>query len=193
MTVRILTSSDFDALAELTLSRENFLGVPEDKLEMQRAFAVANMRDLLATGNSLGAVFAYEDSAGIMQGAVITLVSTTHPCYFLNKAYTRPGASLSVLSSIFTETIKYYEELGYKRFYTMYKKELVETYHRLWKVSNCLKEYVSYTELELAPQERPKHSDFWELLSGRQLYMDAMVIRGFLKLDESATIWRNES
>jgi len=178
--IRILDKDDFDAVADLIVSRQQFLGVAQEHLEMHRKFSAANAKDLLRAGPAIGNIIASEED-GILTGALFTLVSLQQPCYYVNKAYTRPGAELSTLANLFDATIQHYEELGYNRFYTMYKKANVAAYHRLWKTTAILKNYIRYTELELDVHERPKFADYWELLCGRQLYMDPMVIRAFIR------------
>lgn len=189
MTVRVLTLDDYEALAELSLSRSAFLGVDPERLEIQRKFATANMKDLLTVGQSYGTAFGLFNAENTLVAAIITLVSTNQPAYFLNKAFTAPGTTISALPELFNAMIVHYEGLGYKRFFTMYKSSLVDVYQRLWRCTDNLKGYISYTELDLDAQERPKHADIWELLSGRQLYVDPMSVRGFIKLDNNYRIW----
>jgi hypothetical protein len=172
-------------------SRSTFLGVPSgDATTLHRVISLATAKDLLAVGPSLGRVFGlYTD--GQLDAAVFTVVSTAHPCYYVNKAYTRPGSPLSVLSELFEHLIQVYEQLGYSRFYTLYRRDDIATYHKLWRTSKVLKNYITYSDLEIEPNIRPKHSDFWELLFGRSLYKATMVVRGFIRKSDS--MFFNES
>jgi hypothetical protein len=190
MTVRILTEQDAELIIDLMGAREDFLGVPEVFRDTFKKFAAANVLDLLKTGGSMGRAFGLiNDETGELDGAIITLISNAQPCWFLNKAYTRPGSKLDTLAQLFTYAIQFYEEMGYKRFYTMYKKDLLETYHRLWRTSTVLQAYISYTDMIIAPTERPKHSDFWEYLMGRQIYQEPMVVRGFIRRDPETEMY----
>jgi hypothetical protein len=109
------------------------------------------------------------------------LFSNQTPCFYINKAYTRPEAPLETLSVGLKCVIKHHEQLGYKRFYALYSKHHLETYKRLWRKNALLQDYDCYTEYESAPNERPKFQELWELLYGRMLYNEPMIVRGFIK------------
>ena len=183
-TLTQLTLSNYADLEGLMTSRNRFLAVAGDNQDSFRKIGLTTAYDLLNVGPDVGRIFgAYVDDA--LVGAAFTSVSSTHPCFYLNKAYTSPGAPADVLPVLLEHLIWVYSELGYKRFYTLYRKQDLETYHRLWRTASVLKDYVAYTDYESAPNERPKHSDFWELLYGRSLYPEEMMVRAFVKKDDT--------
>ncbi len=189
--IRHLSIDDYPQLASLMESRDTFLGVPPgEATDLHRTISLATAKDLLQVGPSLGRVFGLF-SGDVLAAAVFTVISTSHPCYYVNKAYTRPGSSLSSLSEIFEYLIETYERLGYRRFYTLYRQSDIATYHKLWRTSKVLKNYITYSDIEVEPHIRPKHSDFWELLFGRSLYRSTMVVRGFIR--KSSSMFFNES
>lgn len=178
--IRTLGVDDFESVSDLIVARQQFLGVPSGHIELHREFSKENAKDILRAGPSIGNIFGYfQDDE--LYGALFTLISSAQPCYYVSKAYTHPSAGIEVLPSLMSSAVAHFESIGYLRFYTMYKKENHATYTRLWRTSSIMKSYISYTDLELNMHERPKFSDYWELLCGRQLYMDPMLIRGFIK------------
>lgn len=183
-TLTQLTLAQYADLEELMSSRSRFLAVAGDNAEAFRKIGLTTAYDLLSVGPDVGRVFGRYENEKLV-GAAFTVISSTHPCYYLNKAYTTSDADLTVLPSLFEFLISEYEKLGYKRFYTLYRKQDIPTYHRLWRTSKVLTNYVSYTDYESAPNERPKHSDFWELMYGRSLYPVEMVVRAFIRKDET--------
>jgi hypothetical protein len=187
-----LTPSDYSRLALLMESRNTFLGVPAgDATNLHKVISLSTAKDLLAVGPSLGRIFGLYDEIGTLDAAVFTVVSQSHPCYYVNKAYTRPGVGLDVLPQLFKHVLVEYELLGYRRFYTLYRQDDIATYHKLWRTTKVLSNYITYSDLEIEPNIRPKHSDFWELLFGRSLYKSTMVVRGFIRKSES--MFFNES
>ncbi len=191
LTCRELTLVDFDILKDLMLSRSRFLAVSEEGTAGHRQGSVASAFDMLYVGNSIGRIFGAFDSKGVLVGAAFTVVSSSHPCYYLNKAYTLANAEEQPLPQLFAYVISTYESLGYKRFYTLYRKQDIAIYHRLWRTSKVLANYVSYTDYESAPNERPKFKDYWELMYGRILYPVPMVVRGFVS--KAANMFYNET
>lgn len=190
--IRQLSPEDYSQLANLMESRNSFLGVPAgEATALHKTISLSTAKDLLDVGPSLGRIFGLYDEAGTMDAAVFTVVSQSHPCYYVNKAYTRPGVSLDVLPQLFKALICEYERLGYRRFYTLYRQDDIATYHKLWRTTTVLSNYITYSDLEIEPNIRPKHSDFWELLFGRSLYKSTMVVRGFVLKSES--MFFNES
>jgi len=190
--IKQLTASDYPSLANLMESRSSFLGVPAgEATALHKTISLSTAKDLLDVGPSLGRIFGLYDETGTMDAAVFTVVSQSHPCYYVNKAYTRPGVGLDVLPQLFKDLIVEYERLGYRRFYTLYRQDDIATYHKLWRTTTVLSNYITYSDLEVAPNIRPKHSDFWELLFGRSLYKSTMVVRGFILKSES--MFFNES
>ncbi len=184
--IRQLTPSDYAHLVDLMESRSTFLGVPAgEATTMHKVISLSTAKDLLDVGPGLGRIFGLYDEADTLDAAVFTVVSQSHPCYYVNKAYTRPGVSLDVLPQLFKHLICAYERLGYRRFYTLYREADIATYHKLWRTTSVLSEYITYSDLEIEPNIRPKHSDFWELLFGRSLYKSTMVVRGFIRKSES--------
>lgn len=190
--IRLLSPADYPKLADLMESRSSFLGVPAgEATELHRMISLSTAKDLLDVGPSLGRIFGLYDEVGTMDAAVFTVISQSHPCYYVNKAYTRPGVGLDVLPQVFRALILEYENLGYRRFYTLYRQSDIATYHKLWRTLKVLSNYITYSDLEVEPNIRPKHSDFWELLFGRSLYKSTMVVRGFIRKSES--MFFNES
>lgn len=190
LTTKVLELKDYDDLVGLMLSRSSFLAVPEQAIHTHKMVSMANARDLLSVGQGVGRIFGLYDDQQILQGVVFTAISQAQPCYFVNKAYTRPDSPGQTLPMLFEFLIKTYEGLGYRRFYTMYREQDIEVYHKLWRTSTVLKDYISYSDLEVKPNTRPKHSDFWELMFGRMLFETTMVIRGFV--NKNANMYFNE-
>lgn len=189
MEVVKLTKDDLDPLIELIQSRSNFIGFDESQIHLHQKVSIQNAADLLNVGDAYGSVFGLW-SNNQLEGALFTALSFAQPCYFITKAYTRPGASLSTLSDLFDHTIRYYEKRGFQRFYTLYRKDDIGKYHRLWRTTKVLKNYISYTDLEVPPLTRVKHSDYWDLMFGRALFPVTMSVRGFVY--KSDTMFMNE-
>jgi hypothetical protein len=176
--LRELGPTDFDGLSDLISARGSFLSVSPQSVLAHREVSLMAALNLLDTPGQ-GRIFGlFEEKA--IHAAVFTLISPTHPCFYIQKAYTAPESRKDSLALLFEHLIARYEELGYGRFYTMYRKQDLEIYHRLWRTSKVLRNYVSYTDLEIEPNIRPKHSEYWELLFGRMLFKDTMFIRGFV-------------
>lgn len=185
MKTRALTPVDFEPLQDLMLARESFLGVHEQSLDILKQTAVETARDLLFVGPQVGTVFGTFDDQDALVAAVFTSVSAAHPCYYVNKAYTSPGASLASLSEAFSSVIAHYESLGYSRFYTLYRERDIDLYQRLWRTARSLDGYMSYTDLSIPANTRPKQSEIWEMMMGRILYVTPMVVRGFIRVSET--------
>lgn len=169
---------------KVMFSRQKFLNITDpEALEMQRYMAHINLRSILDPQfSSIGTAFGvWHEESTEMQALVITLFSTQQPCYYINKAYTLPDANLNVLPVALKSIMEYHEELGYKRFYALYSQTNLELYKRLWRKSALLQNYDCYTEYESAPNERPKFQEFWELLYGRMLYNEHMIVRAFIQ------------
>ena len=168
-------------------SRKSFLQMDETFGSLQKHLATVNMRNVLDPYFSdLGTAFGvWSDDGQTLWGLVFTLLSNQQPCYYINKAYTRPDAPLNVLPTGLKKVIRHHEDLGYRRFYALYSKSQLETYKRLWRKHDLLVGYDCYTEYESAYNERPKFQEFWELLYGRMLYRDTMIVRAFIKRDPS--------
>lgn len=188
MTIKLLTLDDLQAITVLT--EKPTIGVSEDQHLSFLNVEQANLKDLLNVGLKAGAVFGYfSDSVGeeaTLLGYLVTCVSENQPCYFVRKARTKTGAPLNVLSDLFYAAIKQHEQWGYKRFYCLYRQSDIATYRRLWRMNTLANTYLAYSDLVVPPDLRPKHADFWDLLFGRSLYTETMVVRGFIRLDDTA-------
>jgi hypothetical protein len=182
MHATLLTSLNAPQVERVMNSRQEFLSVHGTQYDLQRKMSAINANTLLDSSfYGLGNLFGvWDDEATEMQGMVMTLFSAAQPCYFINKAYTIPGASSAVLPTAFKKIIEYHEELGYRRFYCMYPKSKYDVYQRLWRTSSILTNYSVYTEYESMPLERPKFQEIWELLFGRILYNETMLVRSFV-------------
>lgn len=187
---RVLELHDYEALGALMESRDSFLAIAPESLKMHREISISTAYDLLKVGPSVGTIFGAYDAQGQLWGVAFTAISSAQPCYFLNKAYTRPGAQRSLLPNLFEFLILHYEKLGYQRFCTLYREQDIATYHRLWRTTTVLRNYVSYSDLRTEVNERPKYSDYWELMYGRILYPVPMVVRAFVR--KSETMYFNE-
>lgn len=186
MTSRLLTLEDMPAIQDLVHARDFTLGVDPSSHATVQAFSLGLLEDLLKNGLGVGAAFGLFDGDQL-NGLLVSCLSSAHPCYFVRKAHTRPGLGLthSVLSELFSACIEHHEQRGFERFYTLYRSSDIGIYHRLWRTSSVLKNYVAYTDLEMQPNIRPKYSDFWELLFGRTLYNVPMSVRGFVRKSPS--------
>ena len=184
MLVKALTQSDLPSVEKLIRARSKTLAVSSEFQETHTKMSLLNAQDLLSCGATQGQLFgAFEGEA--LVGTLTIVVSKAQPCYFVRKAYTVPGVPLSTLPELFSAVIASYEGLGYKRFYTMYNEKDISLYHRLWRTNSTLRNYLSYTDMVVPPNVRPKHSDVWELLFGRSLYPEPMAIRGFIHKDHT--------
>lgn len=183
MYVATLTHLNVQAATDLVMSRSNFLAIKDpEMLELQQRMTILNLQNVLDEKfTSLGTVFgAWSDDGTVLQALLVTILSTNQPCWYINKAYTRPGADLSALSLLWASAIKHHKDLGYKRFYCLYPEQKFDVYQRLWRTDSLLKDYLVYTEYRSAPLERLKFQEFWELLYGRILYNEPMLVRAFI-------------
>ncbi len=196
MEVRILRYEDADAIKELIETRDRMLGISNpDQLQMMREQGHLNTLNLLRHSDlehQMGRIFGCFEN-GVLVGVLYTVTSTEQPCWYMTRAHTRKGVTNgpSILGSLTREAVSLYEAAGFRRFYTMYPKRYIAAYQPLWKTSDSLHGYHSYTDLEVPPLTKPKFNDFWELLLGRALYTNTMVIRGFIKVFGVDTIQRN--
>lgn len=190
MRVTPIKVTDLPLVEALVRSRQTTLAVSPEFQDMHTKMSLASVSDLLACGESVGRVFGAFNDTGDLLGIVTVALSRAQPCYFIRKAYTSPEAPLKTLSELFTAVIAHYEALGYGRFYTMYSNDNIGLYHRLWRTASTLTNYVTYTDLVIPANVRPKHSDVWELLFGRSLYPEDMAIRGFIRKND--TMFFNE-
>lgn len=188
MEIAKLTKDDLDPLIEIIQSRSNFIGFDESQVRLHQKVSIQKAADLFNVGDAYGSVFGLW-SNNRLEGALFTALSFAQPCYFITKAYTRPGASLSTLSNLYDHTVRYYEQRGFQRFYILYRKDYIGKYRRLCR-TEVLRNYISYTDLEVPPLTRVKHSDYWELLFGRALFPVTMSVRGFVY--KSDTMFMNE-
>ena len=182
----VLSQLDADDVASVMESRTSFLSTSGEQFEMQRHFAKINMQNILDPHfSSMGMTFGVWSNDGdrtkTLMGVIFTLFSSQQPCYFLNKAYTCPTAPVNTLAIGLKKVMEHHESLGYKRFYALYSKTKLEVYKKLWHKSTLLQGYDCYTDYESAPDERPKFQEFWELLYGRMLYKETMIVRAFVK------------
>lgn len=187
MYATVLTSLNSDQAESLMNSRKQFLAVDDRMHDLQKHLAAVNMRNVLDPHfASLGTAFGvWHEDSNEMQGLLFTLFSNQQPCYYINKAYTRPGAPVDTLPVGLKRVIEHHEVLGYRRFYALYSQDNLELYKRLWRKSALLQNYDCYTEYESAPNERPKFQEFWELLYGRMLYNETMIVRAFIQHEHS--------
>ena len=187
MHASVLTRDNAKQALEVMQSRKNFLAITDaEALETQRYMAQRNLENLMDPHfAAMGTLFGVWSDAGQMQALLITLFSNQQPCFYINKAYTVPGATLDVLPVGLKLVMQHHEALGYRRFYALYSKSNLETYKRLWRKSALLKDYDCYTEYESAPLERPKFQEFWEMLFGRMLYNEPMIVRAFIQQEHA--------
>lgn len=191
MQVKPLTPTELSSIETLIKTRSRTLAVSPEFQDMHTKMTLLNVQDLMSVGPEVGQVFGAFDDEGLMIGILIVVLSSSQPCYFVRKAYTVPKAPLKTLSKMFEFIIQFYEKLGYKRFYTMYNADDIGLYHRLWRTGSTLRNYITYTDLTVPANVRPKHSDVWELLFGRSLYPEPMVVRAFIRKDD--TMFLNET
>lgn len=182
MLVKALTLEDLPSVEKLIKARSKTLAVGQEFQQTHTKMSLLNAQDLLACGATQGQLYGAFEGEDLV-GTLTIVISKTQPCYFVRKAYTAPGVSLSTLPDLFSAAITAYESMGYKRFYTMYNEKDIALYHRLWRTRSTLRNYLSYTDMVVPPNVRPKHSDLWELLFGRSLYPEPMAIRGFVRKD----------
>jgi hypothetical protein len=191
MYATVLTSLNAPSVERLMNQRASFLQVPPEMRPLQQHLASVNMRNVLdphfaSLGTAFG-VWSDDVAPGCLLAVIFTLFSNQQPCYYINKAYTAPGAPLDTLSVGLKRVMEFHEELGYRRFYALYSQSHLETYKRLWRKHALLQHYDCYTEYESAPNERPKFHEFWELLYGRMLYNEPMIVRAFIQHEHERT------
>lgn len=183
---RTLNIDDYEQVLTVLLAKAT-LGVSPSESTFFNTVTSQGLEDLLRQPTHVGSVFGcFSDDKLI--GFLTTCLSSAQPCYFLRKAHTVVGAPLATLPTLFDAALTQHEVWGYKRFYTLYRSKDVDVYRKLWRVSSVLPSYLTYSDLEVLPDTRPKHSDFWELLFGRTLYSEPMTVRGFLKIDPSTNL-----
>lgn len=186
LTTRTLNIDDYDQVLTVLLAKTT-LGVSQSETTFFNTVTSQGLEDLLKQPTHVGSVFGCF-SGKTLVGFLTTCLSSAHPCYFLRKAHTLVGAPLTTLPVLFDAALVQHESWGYKRFYTLYRSKDIDAYRKLWRASSVLSSYLAYSDLEVLPDTRPKHSDFWELLFGRTLYADSMTVRGFLKIDSSTNL-----
>lgn len=86
-----------------------------------------------------------------------------------------------MLSALIGSCIKYHEQHGYFRFYTVYTANKLKAYKRLWDERATVSKYTSFTEVEVGANEKVKQAEFWEKLYGRLLLPEPSIVRGFIR------------
>jgi hypothetical protein len=188
MNIRTLTVEDSEAILSVIKDRGTFQGVQSELLETHMKFSHMSLVDLVQNPSQGKVYGAFEGDE--LKGFIVTILSDQQPCYFVRRAQTVHTAKLETLSLLFAYLIQDYESRGLNRFYTLYKKDNIGVYHRLWRTTEVLKNYVTYTDMEIAPNTRPKHYEVWDSLCGRTLTPDTLVVRGFIR--KSDTMFFNE-
>jgi hypothetical protein len=185
METRILTSNDSDSIKEVIESRTNLLGIDQQSLKKMRQQAHLSTINLLALsdrGHQIGRIIgAFSDNR--LDGVLLTAVSSEQPCWYAIRMHTRKGISngISALGAMMDKAVTLYEADGFRRFYAMYPARHVKGYQYLRRAMTVAS-YISYVDLEIPALTRPKFTDFWEILCGRTLYTEDMVVRGFVKV-----------
>lgn len=177
----------------LSESRSNFSSVADSRvlesIRIQQRLNTYNVLTPAVIESGLAKVFGYfEDNE--LKGVLFTSPSSYQVSYYLTRAHTKLGVTngIQILSSLFVQAIKVYEEAGYLRFSTLYEADSISKIQRLWKFKTLLPEYYSYTELEMGPNEKPKQQEIWETLYGQTLYPEATVVRTFIRIDDVSKI-----
>jgi hypothetical protein len=195
MEIRILKVKDADAVDALVNSRDNMMGNANPiMMERLRTQSSMNTRNLLYhsdLGHSMCLLFGAFD-AGQLVGVLYTVCSSEQPCYYLTRAHTLKGVAngAAILGSLLGGALDVYEKAGFRRFYTMYPSDLLRAYQPLWRSPRVLQDYLTYTDLEVGPFERPKFNEYWEILFSRVLFPNPILVRGFVKKTNTDLIQR---
>lgn len=184
---RILSQDDYSEVSRVICSRDYFSSISRQaELRNAREFHLSHTHNLLdadVQNAGLGRVFGATNSDGLLVGILVTTLSDCQANYYVVRAHTIPGLQdpSVVLSELMAAAIAYYEQNGYFRFYTVYTSSKIAAYQRLWKASESLAGYISYTEVDVGANEKVKQSEFWEKLYGRLLLPEPSAIRAFVR------------
>lgn len=187
--VTILSQEHANQIVEVVNGRGAFSGITDPKalesIREQQFKNTHNLLDATVQNSGLGRIFGLFDEVekDRLDAVMYTAISDAQVCYYLTRAHTHPRIANGPrgLSRLISYTVRYYESLGYYRFYTMYRERHIAAYQKLWRTSESLEGYVSYSELKMRANERPRQTEIWERVYGRILFPEPTVVRAFVR------------
>jgi hypothetical protein len=192
--VRFAHVEDVDAIQTVMSSHDVFMGVKDlEQKEILRLYQRANLLSMLSppTGSfnvRAKIVLCYDDDT--LVGVNVTRTSDQQACFYLVRSHTLKGINSGpqVLSCLLAATINYYKNLGYQRFYTVYRAQHLKAYQRLWRANKVLDGWSSWTELRLPANTKPQQFEFWDRLYGRMLVPEDTLVRCFVHPMDDVTL-----